>query len=396
MLNLAVKRLTIYPLTLKMRRQVAHAASRRAISEPIVVAVELLNGVTGYGETLPRAYVTGESAESVIAQLRGDFVRQLLAFRAGSLPEALEHIDALPMLSEDGYRCPAARAAVELALLDAVLRGLGKSFATVPGWLGLTGFGAPGSLPTARYAIVLASESVAKVQKTLRAAYLLGMRHFKLKVGFPDDDARRQAVLRVIGKALACGKATLRLDANAAWSLEAAVDSLADWSRVPLAGVEQPLAVGAEEDLVELRRRTGTRIIHDESLVLMEDAQRLHALGVADIFNIRLSKCGGLLPALRLAAFARSRGIAVQLGCMVGETGILSSAGVRFLEETPGVSYCEGAYGRLLLAEDVTRRNVHFRLRGRPPRLRSDGLVAEVLPEALRAHCLDKPIEIEL
>jgi len=59
LLSLAVKRFTIYPLALRMRRKVSHAASQRAVSEPIVVAVELLNGTVGYGETLPRPYVRG-------------------------------------------------------------------------------------------------------------------------------------------------------------------------------------------------------------------------------------------------------------------------------------------------------------------------------------------------
>jgi len=396
LLSLAVKRFTILPLALTMRRKISHAASQRAVSEPIVVAVELLNGVVGYGETLPRPYVTGETNESVVELLRGEFVKQLLAFRADSLGAALECIDALPTLTEDGHRCPAARAAVELALLDATLRALGKSFDAAAGWLGLAGFGAPGSMRDARYAVVLASESPRSLQKTLRWAYRLGMRHFKLKVGLGDDDARMAAVVPIIIRALRQGRATLRLDANAAWTLPDAVAALARWADVPLVGVEQPLAVGAEEDLAELRRRTGVRVIHDESLVLIEDAKRLHALGVADIFNIRISKCGGILPALKLAGFARQRGIGVQLGCMVGETSILSSAGVRFLEQTPGITYCEGSYGPLLLAEDVARRSVHFRLGGKPPRLRAGGLVADVNPEALAAHCISDPLKIEL
>lgn len=396
MLTLAVKRFTIYPLALRMRRKVSHAASQRAVSEPIVVGVELLNGTTGYGETLPRPYVTGETNDSVVALLRGEFVKQLLAFRAETLSEALEHIDALPFISEEGHRCPAARAAVELALLDATLRALAKSFDSVPGWLGLPGFGSPGSAGTARYAIVLASESPHSVERTLRWAYRLGMRQFKLKVGFADDDARVAAVRRVIGRAVQRGRATLRLDANAAWTLGGAVAALQRWQDLPIAGVEQPLSPAADEDLVELRRRTGIKVIHDESLALPEDAERLHALGVADVFNIRVSKCGGLLPALKLAAFARQRGVGVQLGCMVGETSILTSAGVRFVQQTPGVTYCEGAYGRLLMSEDVCTRSLHFRLGGRPPRLRTRGLVADVDAAALRAHCVDEPVVVEL
>ena len=398
MRRLAVKRLTVYPLALKLKRRVSHAVSQRAVSEPVVVGVELMNGVVGYGETLPRAYVTGETNESVLALLTGggEFISQLLAVRPSSFVEALEAIDALPMLTEEGQPCPAARAGVELALLDAYLRSAERSVGEMVGWLGLAGLGPPGSALRARYSIVLASDSIGGLRKTLRWAFLLGMRHFKLKVGFADDDQRLAAVGAIIGRALERGRASLRIDANGAWSVEQAVESLSRWHKLALAGVEQPLAKGAEEDLIPLRERTGARVYHDESLVTLEDAKRLHALGVADGFNIRISKCGGLMPALRLAGFARAHGIDVQLGCMVGETSILSAAGVRFLQNVPRVRFCEGSFGRLLMAEDVVRRSVRFRFRGRVPRISPEGLGAEVQTELLERHCLDRPIVVEL
>jgi muconate cycloisomerase len=393
---LAVRSLTIYPLALTMKRKVSHAASQRAVSEPIVVAVELANGVIGYGETLPRSYVTGETNESVLNLLRGEFVRELLAYRWSGFFEALELIDALPTIAQDGQSCPAARAAVELALLDACLKTWNRSLMDVAGWSGLPGIGYPGSYRRARYSMVLASDSTAKLRRQIRLAYLLGMRHFKLKVGLPDDDERAAIVRRFLARPLASGRATLRLDANGAWTLERAVASLRQWHDVALVGVEQPLAKDADEELRALRSETGVRIIHDESLVTVNDAQRLYALGVADGFNIRLSKCGGLLACLRMASFARKRGIDIQLGCMVGETSILSAAGVCFLRLVPGVRFCEGAFGGLLMAEDVVRRGVRFRLGGRPPRLPVAAWSAGVDPELLERHCIDRPIVIHL
>ena len=49
-----------------------------------------------------------------------------------------------------------------------------------------------------------------------------------------------------------------------------------------------------------------------------------------DLFNLRLSKCGGFIPSLRLAQFARQHGLGYQLGCQIGETAILSAAGRHF------------------------------------------------------------------
>ena len=86
------------------------------------------------------------------------------------------------------------------------------------------------------------------------------------------------------------------------------------------------------------------------------------------VFNIRLAKNGGLLPALRIARLALSAGVNVQLGCLVGETSILSAAAVGFLETCPAVRFVEGAFGKLLLREDVVRRPIRFGRRGRSRR----------------------------
>lgn len=396
MRQLPVKRITVYHLALKLKRTVSHATARRAVSEPIIVAVELMNGAVGYGETLPRAYVTGEDNESAIRHLAGEFPSQVINMRPASFFEALDAIDALPFVAADGTGCPAARACMELALLDAYSRGFDRSIDQIAGWMDLVGFGPPGSARRVRYSGVLASESIDSLRKNLRLMYWYGLRHFKLKVGFADDDGRVALAAGILGRAIRKDRATLRLDANGVWSLEQAVERLRRWADVPIAGVEQPLSPADDHLLPELCERTQSRIFHDESLVTLDDADRLHQLGVADGFNIRISKCGGLLPALRIAAFAAQRGIRIQLGCMVGESSILTAAGVRFLGSAPRVEFVEGAFGRLLMAEDVARRSLTFRLGGRLPRIDSAGLGCRVDPELLERHSIDPPKVIEL
>ena len=75
---------------------------------------------------------------------------------------------------------------------------------------------------------------------------------------------------------------------------------------------------------------TGMPIMLDESLCGMVDAEEAIAGGLCDLFNIRLSKCGGFIPSLRLVQVARRHGLGCQLGCQVGETAILSAAGRHF------------------------------------------------------------------
>ncbi|MHC4091988.1 MAG: enolase C-terminal domain-like protein, partial [Planctomycetota bacterium] len=157
---------------------------------------------------------------------------------------------------------------------------------------------------------------------------------------------------------------------------------------VPLAGIEQPLGKGQDADLPTVRQASRAPLIHDESLVTLDDARRLTALGVAD--NIRISKCGGLLPALRLAHFARQHGAIIQLGCMVGETSILSAAGRRLLEMVPSVAFAEGWFGSFLLRADVVGRPLRFRYGGLGRELPGPGLGVEVDPQRLTPLLADE------
>jgi len=307
-----VRRISIFPLTIPLRHHVEHAASSRATADPVVVAVELQNGVVGYGETLPRPYVTGESVESVIAAVQSTFLESLMSFHPETFGAALDALEALPWQSENDVPVPAARAAVELALLDASMRTFDRGMEAVVRFLDLQKFGTPGSLPAIRFSGVLATSSIAKMRKMLRLMYWGGLRHFKLKVGFGGDIDFVRIAYNYLSKAITSGKASLRVDANGGWSVDEAEAWVRETNGFPLASIEQPLAKSADSSLPRLKsamhREFGDAtplIMHDESLVTMEDAERLSEIGVADAFNIRISKCGGMLPALRLAESPR-------------------------------------------------------------------------------------------
>ncbi len=78
-----------------------------------------------------------------------------------------------------------------------------------------------------------------------------------------------------------------------------------------------------------LRKEIGIPLMLDESLCGYPDAElaAIAARGTADLFNVRLSKCGGLIPSLRIIGLAQRSGLRVQLGCHPGETALLSAAG---------------------------------------------------------------------
>ncbi len=403
MSSITVQRVRVFPLCIPLRRRVSHAGFERGETDPILVSVELADGTVGYGETLPRPYVTGETVACVMDAVAGVYGPALANFRPRSgpaglpaFPEALEAVEALPWRDAANRLVPAARAAVELALLDAVLLRFDRTVDDVAAWMGLPGFGFPGSLKKIRFSGVLAARGITPTMRQLRLMYWGGLRAFKLKVGVAADRKRLSRVAAYLARPIERGRATLRVDANGAWSVEEAVEWLTAPAQCPLVCVEQPLPRGAEEQLRDLRARTNCRVMHDESLVTIEDARRLIDLGVADGFNIRIAKCGGLLPSLRLAALARRERVDIQLGCMVGETSVLSAAALRFLQVCPSVKWAEGCFGSFLLGGDLVSKGLRFGYGGRPPRLTGGGLGVRVDERQLQRFAAGQPMTLDL
>lgn len=393
----AVSTISIYHLRIPLRTRVEHAASARDHADPIVVAIELQDGHVGYGETLPRPYVTGEDHVTVEQDIHDLFLPILLQAHPRSFSELLEIAESLPTHDEDGRCVTAARAALELALLDVYSKYFERPIGVdVINWLELTEFGEPGSINQVRCAGILASSDVQRTLSSLRKMRCYNLCDFKLKVGTENDDQMVRAVQGALESSINAGRVSLRLDANGAWSASTAIEKLSQWAHMGMSFVEQPLEKGDEANLQDVKAHTGWVFVHDESLVTMADAQRLVDLGVADCFNVRISKCGGFLPSLKLVNFCRQHGITYMLGCMVGQTGILSAVERRFLQFTPGVDFLESNYGRFLLRDDVTRPRLRFGYGGKLKPLPTPGWGIEVDDSRLSRLCPTQVTRIHL
>ena len=140
--------------------------------------------------------------------------------------------------------------------------------------------------------------------------------------------------------------------------------------------------------LAELRPKLGMPVMLDESLCGWPDAVAAVEQGTADLLNVRLSKCGGIIPSLRIIALAQRSGLGVQLGCHPGETSLLSAAGRQVASRVDGLRYVEGSYDRHILAANLTRHDLTFGYGGRARPLKGPGLGVEVDPAALEAMTL--------
>jgi L-Ala-D/L-Glu epimerase / N-acetyl-D-glutamate racemase len=365
---------TVYALEIPFVEAFKHSARDRWCCDSIVVRVRDEAGTEGFGEGVPRPYVTGETTEFVlerIARLWSETGSHELPDLGGTA--TLEAIEAwLPGAESGGLIADnASRAALETAILDCVLRrggtSLGRLLRPVRTKVTYSGVITAGTLETA-------------LQQARRMT-LIGIAQVKLKVGFDDDVSRIRALRGALGP-----EVSLRLDANGAWTIDRAREVLDSVSSSNIAAVEEPLRRGCLESLARLRREVSVPIMADESLVTVSDAEALIAAQAVDSFNVRISKCGGLSRSLRIAGMAAAAGLAVQVGSQVGETAILSAAGRHLAAHLERVAFVEGSYGTLLLTEDISSDPVRFGHRGEAPLLRGPGLGARVLEDRLRKY----------
>jgi L-Ala-D/L-Glu epimerase len=376
-----INKLEVFHVRIPLKRPFRHASYTRTSTDNVVVRCTLDDGTVGFGEGVPREYVTGETAESAMELLKkSELRRQIESCR--DFPDAVAKVELvqLPSIPGDDRGCQgnAARCAVELAILDAYGRHFGHSISAVVRQL------APelaDPKQSVQYSGAITTRSAGiKTRMAALMQRLYGFRHLKVKVGMEGhDDVGRLRVIR----GGAGGKIDIRIDANEAWPAAEAAQRIGELKDFDISAVEQPVKHEEVNILSKVRQQTGMPIVLDESLCGMVDAERAVTLGLCDLFNIRLSKCGGFIPSLRLVQFAQSHGLGCQLGCQVGETAILSAAGRHFAASVKGLRYLEGSYDRHLVCESLGTKDITFGWGGRAPALPGPGLGIEIDGAAL-------------
>lgn len=369
-MKVKVSKIDIFSANIPFKKSFKHASKEREGSESIFVKIEMENGEVGFGESLPRPYVTGENQESVMRDLKKILPELLLGKSFQSFAEVIDFCNGFEALSG------AARCAYELALLDSAGKVFNRSVAEVLGGI---------KKKKLRYGAAIGSDIIFKAKIAALKLRLYDIKDVKLKVGDEKDIERLKAVRRCLGK-----DRDIRLDANCAWSAEEAIEKLTIMRDYNFSTIEQPVKKDDIESLKKVSDAIPEPVMADESLCSIEDAKKLVELKACDMFNIRISKCGGLLHSLRMAEFARQSGISYQLGCQIGETGILSAAGRHFASCLYGLKYVEGSYARFLLAEDIVKEDVSFGYGGFAHSLEGTGLGITVDENALNKYVIDR------
>ncbi|GAA5214617.1 mandelate racemase/muconate lactonizing enzyme family protein [Corallincola platygyrae] len=334
-----IKQASVSIVSIPMNYEVQHALASRSTARNVIVTLEDDQGHKGFGESCPREYVSGESVDSVIKALTQHWFSKIEGAEFHSFGELQRWVEeALQQLPRDQH---AAFCALELALLDLFARSKQTPVLRL--------FTDQHFKPQL-YSAVIASEKIENVVANAHMVKKFGIKMCKVKL--VSDLEHNQKILTAVREVLGT-EVSLRGDANAAWAdADEAESQLSTLTPFELASIEQPLASEDLPGLTQLTAAKITPVMVDESICSRADAHQLIEQKACDLFNIRISKCGGLTNSIALTKLAAEHGIGCQLGAQVGETSLLSSAGLTLANLTPALKWREGCFGTLLLEGD--------------------------------------------
>lgn len=287
-------------------------------TSPNVIVQINYDDFTGYGEAAPDEYY-GENQQTVLACISS------FAGNLGDDPFVIE--DIMRRLDKIVRLNPSAKAAVDMALYDMV----GKML-QVPVYklLGLN------SKHTPHTSFTIGIDTPTEMAK--KALLAKDYPVLKIKVGTRHD-------LDIIKAIRDVTNATIRVDANTAWTPKEAVKMINELAPYNIEFVEQPTVAHDLSGLKLIRDNTPIPIFADESCVTVEDIPRL--AGCVDGVNLKLMKSNGINNVLKMIHVARAHNLRIMIGCMI-ESSLAITAAAHL---TPLVDYAD-LDGNLLIDND--------------------------------------------
>ena len=329
-----IKEIEIYAIQLPLHNPfIVSYASYDSIPS-IIIKLTTDTGLVGYGEAVADDHVTGESWESTYTVLKNTLAPKLIGMNPAHMEKIHERMDAAI------YGVPSAKAAIDIACYDVVGKALGIPVYDLLGGKYHDEFPITHVLSIGTPAH-MADEAEQRVQE--------GYRSLKMKVGTDvmEDVKRIQAVRERVGESIA-----IRIDVNQGWvNSSTTLQALRKLEDCSLDWLEQPVKADDIDAMVDIKSKTSVPVMIDEGLRGVRDMREIIAKRAADKVNIKLMKCGGIYPAMKLAHMAEMAGIECQVGSMV-ESSVGSAAGFHVAFSKKIITSVE-LTGPLKFSEDI-------------------------------------------
>lgn len=367
-----INSIKVYHVFLPFAVYFPHSLRSRSGVHNVVVEVIAEEGkIKGYGEGAPRSYVTGESLESVNRSIALFTREKCFPWQLSDVSQIWDFIDSLP----DNGAHNSAICALESALLDAlgrhqnqyVLHYFPKNYST-------NTFSYGAALPLAD------KNGVLKVSRLIKGR---GINKLKLKLG--KDFNENKLILELVHSSFD-NHYELKVDVNCVWNSDTVKRHLPLLQKYGIKILEQPVKPGDPQivEIANLAKISGLLLMADESACTLDDVQKLSQEGYYGMVNVRLSKCGGFWRSLKIIDYLRENRIAFQIGCHLGESGLLSAAGRVLCLLCSDALYYDGSYDEFLLMENITLENVSFGRGGKAYSLNGAGLGVNIDLQRLR------------
>jgi len=284
-----VSKVQIHPITIRFSESFETSYGPQSEQKSVLIKLETDEGITGWGEAAPLEEFTGENQDKVVRIFKEKLSGEVL----NENPLNIRHILQKMGKIED-YN--SAKSAVDSALHDILGKKLRQPVYRVIGGL------CREKIPLCEVFGIEPPERL--IQKAV-ACVENGIKALKIKIGTdPVADALRIKLVRDALKGI-----ELRADANGGYTLKRALDAVKRMEKYDLAYMEQPIPPGDLEALIKLKESTSIQIAVDESLYTFADAIEIVENEAADVFIIKLIKCGGIFNAKLITEIAEEANI---------------------------------------------------------------------------------------
>jgi len=364
-----------HQLLLPFSGDFSHSKRKGAFAKNIVVGIKANHGeIEGYGEGSPRLYVTGESQESVAKSISSFTKKDTFPWELNDVSQIWDFVDGI----SNGNQHNSAICALEMSLLDALGKKQNKSIISYFPQDFLTSkifYGA--TIPLAN------KQRIMEIGKLIKKQ---GINKLRLKMGedFKKNKESIETVKLVFGDDY-----NLRIDINGAWNRELALRHVQLIKDYEVKVVEQPMMKNDPDisGFASTIKSNGIILMADESACSLKDVENIIKDGHYKMINVRLSKCGGFRNSLRIVDHLRDNGVSFQIGCQLGESGLLSASGRVLSLLCSDAIYYDGSYDKFLLKENITIESLSFGPGGAAGPLDGPGLGVEINNQSLERLC---------
>jgi len=330
---LKITNLKTYVIKIPLVEEFKIALGTSLFYEGVIVEMHTDEGIIGYGEGVPSSRITGETTTtmlSVIAKLKKYLLNK----------DALEYDHLLSNIEKLIIHNTAAKAAIEIALFDAICKKYGISLKDF--------LGAPKNINSFETSITIGIMDKESAVKKARSLVENGAKILKIKIGTdPQGDIERlKAIRQAVGDDV-----RIRIDANQGYNVKQAIKVLKSIENLNIEYCEQPVHWKDVSGMRTVRLNTEIPIMADESVHSPKDAINIIKNDAADMMNIKIMKAGGLRNSIKIAHICEAAGIPCQIGCM-SETQIAISAGAHLAVALSAIKYSD-LDGYLFLSDSI-------------------------------------------